>query len=243
MSVVVDHFTHRAGHYDASSRWCTDPKLAEAMVDAVQPAPGLRMLDVACGTGLVSRHFKGKVAELVGLDLTPAMFAQAAPYVDKLVEGDATDMPFEDASFDRIICRQGIQFMDDAAAAREMVRVSRPGARIVLVHLAAYGPEDRDEYFEILRLRNPARRNFYLPGDVPNLLRAAGCTTVEARRYVSDEDVDAWADNRAIEDKNRSDIREVYRRASPAFLALHGVRSEEGHWFDRMLFEIAIGVV
>ena len=47
-------------------------------------------------------------------------------------------------------CRQGIQFMDDRAAVAEMVRVARPGRRICLIHLVAYGREDRDEYFEIL---------------------------------------------------------------------------------------------
>jgi SAM-dependent methyltransferase len=77
------------------------------------------------------------------------------------VAGDATALPFEDASFDRISCRQGIQFMDDAKAVAEMFRVLKPGGRVVLVHLCAYGDADRDEYFEVLRLRNPARRNFY----------------------------------------------------------------------------------
>ena len=64
---------------------------------AVDPAPQHRMLDVACGTGLVSRHFKGRVQELVGLDLTQAMFDQARPHVDTLVAGDATALPFPGA--------------------------------------------------------------------------------------------------------------------------------------------------
>lgn len=240
---VRDHFTRRADHYDRSSRWCTDPALAAATVAAVAPEAHHHLLDVACGTGLVSRPFKGRVAEVVGLDLTPAMFAQAAPWVDRLVEGDATAMPFADATFDRVVCRQGIQFMDDAAAVREMVRVTRPHGRIALIHLCAYGPEDRDEYFEILRLRNPARRNFYLREDLTRLLLDAGCRSATVADYVSDEDVDAWADNKAIADERRAALIDVYRRASPAFLALHGVRDEAGRVYDRMLFGIATGEV
>jgi SAM-dependent methyltransferase len=243
MDLALSHFTASAEHYDRSSRWCTDPALAAATVAAVAPNPTMRLLDVACGTGLVARQFTHAVAELVGFDLTPAMFDQAVPHVHRLVQGRAEALPFEAGSFDAVVCRQGIQFMDDAAAVGEMVRVTRPGGRIVLVHLCAYSPEDRAEYFEILRLRNPARRNFYLREDMARLLFGAGCHEVRLQDYVSDEDVDAWADNHAIEDAARAGIRDVYRAASPAFLARHGVRSEDGRYFDRMLFCIATGFV
>lgn len=242
MNLVTDHFTARAGHYDRSSRWCTDPALAAATVAAVAPEAHHRMLDVACGTGLVAKHFKGKVAELVGLDLTPAMFDQARPHVDRLVAGDATALPFEDASFDRISCRQGIQFMDDARAVGEMFRVLKPGGRVVLVHLCAYGDADRDEYFEVLRLRNPARRNFYTRESLAALLTDAGFASVEVRDYVSDEDVEAWADNKAIARADVDAIAGVYQEGSPEFLALHGVRMEDGRILDKMLFGIAVGV-
>jgi DNA gyrase subunit B len=241
VNLVTDHFTARAGHYDNSSRWCTDPALGAATVAAVDPQPHHRMLDVACGTGLVSRHFKGRVRELVGLDLTPAMFDQARPHVDALVAGDATALPFEDASFDRVVCRQGIQFMDDRKAVAEMFRVLRPGGRAVLVHLCAYGESDKAEYFEVLRLRNPARRNFYLREDLAGLLTGAGFTDVAVHDYVSDEDVEAWADNKAIDRADVDAIARVYQQGSPEFLALHGVRMQDGRILDRMLFGVAVG--
>lgn len=243
MNLVQTHFSDRAGQYDRSSRWCTDAALAAATVAAVAPQPSQRLLDVACGTGLVSRHFKGKVAEVVGLDLTPAMFAQAKPHVDKLVEGDATRMPFANAEFDAVVCRQGIQFMNDGAAADEMVRVTKPGGRIVLVHLCAYGPEDKAEYFEVLRLRNPARKNFYLREDLSYLLAKSGCSRVQSTDFMIDEDVGAWADNGAIDDARQSELLAVYQKGSPAFLKHHAVRNEEGRVIDRMLFAITTGIV
>lgn len=240
--IAIDHFTRRAGHYDHSSRWCTDPALGAAIFAAVHPGPQDRVLDVACGTGLVARHFKGKVGELVGLDFTQAMYEQARPWLDRLVVGSAEEMPFPDNSFDHAVERQGIQFTNDRRSVAEMVRVVKPGGRIVLVQLCAYGEADRAEYFEVLRLRNPARRNFYLRENLVGLLLGAGCREASVRSYISDEDVDAWADNRAIEDQARAGIREVYRNGSAAFLDLHGVRQEGGHYLDKMLFGIAIGV-
>ena len=118
---AFEHFSRRAAYYDRSSRWCTSPELAELTVKAVDPAPSHQLLDIACGTGLVSRLFKGRVQQVVGLDLTPAMAEQARNNLDQLVIGFAEALPFADTSFDRVVCRQGIQFMDDQKAVSEMV--------------------------------------------------------------------------------------------------------------------------
>ena len=239
---VREHFTARAERYDRSSRWVTDPALQERVWALLQPSAADEVLDVACGTGLVSAWFKGRVARVVGADITEAMFAQARDRLDELVVTPAESLPFDDGSFDIVICRQGTQFMDDAAAVREMVRVLRPGGRVCIINLCAYGEEDREEYFEILRLRNPARRNFYLREDLHRLLEQAGCATAAVHEHISIEDVDAWSDNGAIEEARREGIRAVYRDASGAFSRLHAVSSPDGdRFFDHMLFGIAIG--
>ncbi|MCM4083542.1 class I SAM-dependent methyltransferase [Paractinoplanes hotanensis] len=238
---VVAHFTARAGGYDRSSSWCTDDELHNLVLSLTEPQPHHHVLDVACGTGLVSRLFAGRVQRLVGVDITTAMAVQARPYLDDLVLAPAESLPFPDGAFDVTICRQGIQFMRLPDAVREMVRVTRPGGRVALINLCAYGPQDRDEWFEILRLRNPVRRHFFMPGDLAALLREAGCTDLETRRYVSVEDVDVWSDNGAIDEEAREAIRQVYRNASPAILELHAVQLTDGRIVDRMLFEITVG--
>jgi SAM-dependent methyltransferase len=240
---VIEHFTARAHRYNESSNWCTDPRLMELVVELLALDPRHRLLDVACGTGLVSRTFRGRVHRIVGLDITRAMFEQAAPHIDELVVGSAEAMPFMDEQFDRLVCRQGIQFMDAPRAAAEMYRVTRSGGLACLINLCAYGSADCDEYFEILRLRNPARRNFYLTEDLEKLLTEAGFRNVVVHRYVSQEDVDVWADNGAISDESKEKIRDIYRSASDEFKRLHAVQSKDGNRFiDNMLFGIAIGV-
>lgn len=241
-SDVISHFTRRAPTYDRSSAWCTDDALLEMIVRAACVDRASQVLDVACGTGLVARRFAGRVARVVGLDLTTEMAAQARDAVDTLVTARAEAMPFPAASFDAVVCRQGIQFMALPDAVHEMVRVTRPGGRIVLVNLCAYGPEDRAEYFEILRLRNPARRHFFLPQDLHDLLSTVGCRDIELARHVTIEDIDTWSGHGAIEEARREDIRRAYRNASPGFRSLHAAREADGRLIDHMLFVVASGV-
>jgi DNA gyrase subunit B len=238
---VVGHFTARAPRYDRSSAWCTDDALGALVLAFARPGPDHRVLDVACGTGLVSRLFTGRVSRLVGLDITVDMARQAVPYLDELVIAPAEAMPFDDDSFDAVVCRQGIQFMTLPDAVGEMVRVARPGGKVILVNLCAYGAVDRAEYFDVLRLRNPVRRHFFVPEDFEPMLRAAGCRSVETERYVSVEDVDVWSDNGAIDERNREAIRDIYRNASDGFRRLHAVREADGGFVDNMLFMIAVG--
>lgn len=239
---VVEHFSARARQYDESSHWCTDAEMMERVKELAAPAPVAQMLDVACGTGLVSRAFRDRAERIVGLDLTPAMAEYSTPWLDQLVIGSAEALPFDDGMFDLTISRQGIQFMDAPRAAREMVRVTRPGGRVVLINLCAYNEDDREEYFEILRLRNPARRVFFMPDDLGRLLSDAGCPQVETHYHVSTEDVAVWSENGAITDARCERIRELYHNASPVFKKLHEVEyPDDGRIIDHMLFAIAVG--
>jgi ubiquinone/menaquinone biosynthesis C-methylase UbiE len=100
---------------------------------------GDRVLDVACGTGIVACRIAATGAKVTGLDLTPAMLAQAKKRAEservsvKWVEGSAERLPFDDASFDLVTCQQGLQFVPDRARAlAEMRRVIAPGGRAVI---------------------------------------------------------------------------------------------------------------
>ncbi|MFE0420248.1 class I SAM-dependent methyltransferase [Streptomyces tendae] len=238
---VVQHFVSRALTYDKSSSWCTDERLGELVTDTVRALPGDQVLDVACGTGLVSRLFFGRVGRVVGVDITADMAVQAQPYLDELVIAPAENLPFASGTFDLTICRQGIQFMTLPDAVAEMVRVTRPGGLVVVINLCAYSAADSAEYFEVLRLRNPVRRHFFLADDLTALLRDNGCDEVRTHEYVSAEDVDVWSDNGAITEESRQAIRDVYRNASPEFRRLHAVRDDDGRIVDNMLFVVAAG--
>jgi ubiquinone/menaquinone biosynthesis methyltransferase len=213
--------------------------------------PGQKVLDIAGGTGDLARAFQervGPAGTVLLTDINAAMLARGRDRmldegrVIEAVRCDAERLPFPDRTFDCVSVAFGLRNMThkDRALA-EMFRVLRPGGKVLLIHLCAYGEEDKAEYFEVLRLRNPARRNFYLRGDLAALLRGAGFVDVAVHDAIVDEDVDVWSDNKAIDEGRREAIRAVYRSASPAFAALHGVRIEGGQIVDRMLFGLAVG--
>src|SRR5437870_4360862 len=110
------------------------------LVEAAAPGAGERVLDVACGTGTITRAAAervGPTGRVVGLDLNPVMLAraQAIPQPDggsaiEWREADATALPFADATFDVVCCHQGLMFFPDRPAALgEMCRVLVPGGR------------------------------------------------------------------------------------------------------------------
>jgi ubiquinone/menaquinone biosynthesis C-methylase UbiE len=115
---------------------------AQALVHLAAPDEGDRVLDVACGTGPVARYaapLVGPTGRVIGLDLNVDMLAiaRAMPQREGVAiewqEGNATALPFPDASFDRVCCQQGLQFFPDRPAAlQEMCRVLVPGGRLAL---------------------------------------------------------------------------------------------------------------
>lgn len=99
---------------------------------------GDRVLDVACGTGVVARLALNRVGDrgtVTGLDRNPGMLAVARSMDGSIewLESEAESMPLPDESFDVVLCQLGLQFMQDKpAAVREMRRVLAPGGRILL---------------------------------------------------------------------------------------------------------------
>jgi ubiquinone/menaquinone biosynthesis C-methylase UbiE len=112
------------------------------LLDLAGPRPGERVLDVACGTGIVARQAAeqvGRSGHVVGLDFHAGMLAQArslGPGTGALIEwreGDAQRLPLPDCTFDLVLCQQGLQFFPDRPAAlREMRRVLVPGGRVAV---------------------------------------------------------------------------------------------------------------
>ena len=134
-------------HYDRMGAFLSfgqDPLWRRALVRALDPQPGERVLDVATGTGMVAAALvRRSGCEVVALDQSEAMLAAARARIAadpqlasriSFVAGEAEQLPFRDAEFDRLVFTYLLRYVDDRAATmRELVRVVKPGGRIGMV--------------------------------------------------------------------------------------------------------------
>ncbi len=153
--------------------------------------PGERVLDVACGTGLIARlaaERVGPTGSVTAIDISPEMIdvAKTIPPpqgadIDWQV-GDATSLPLPDETYDVVLCQMGVMFIEDrTAAVREMRRVLKPGRRLVLSTPGAIQPTFELMEQAIVDHINPELGGFvravfsmHDPAVVATLLREAG---------------------------------------------------------------------
>jgi SAM-dependent methyltransferase len=116
-----------------------------AALDAARVTSGTHLLDAGCGAGLLALLASLRGAQVTALDASPGLLAiarQRLPAAD-VREGDLEALPFADARFDAVTAVNSIFYAQDMAAAmRELVRVARPGGRIIVT---AWGPPERCE--------------------------------------------------------------------------------------------------
>ncbi len=171
--------------------------VAADLVEAAALRPGERVLDVACGTGIVARLAAERVGPqgaVEGLDPNPAMLAAAregAPSDSSIAwhEAPAESMPLPDERFDVVLCGMGLQFFSDREAGlREMRRVLVPGGRL-LANLPGPAPPPLEAMAEALaRHVSPESASFvravfslHDADEIRSLATDAGLDEVEVR--------------------------------------------------------------
>lgn len=177
---------------------------AEDLVARLSMHDGMRILEVACGTGIVTRRLVDKLGgrgTIIATDLNEAMFAHARKGLPRRGDAtwrhaDGTSLPFETRSFDAVVCQFGVMFfMDKAAGAREALRVLKPEG----VYL--FSVWDALEHNAVQRLTHETVAEFF-PDDPPKfytvpcgyhdvttieaLLRDAGFEAVRCERVVKE---------------------------------------------------------
>ena len=150
---VASSWGHHADYVDTRGA-----AVAEAMLDAARLQPGERVLELACGpggVGITAAAVVGPSGEVVLSDIAAEMTAIAAERAKDAGltnvttrEVDLERIDYPEASFDAVLCREGLMLVPDpATAVRECHRVLRPAGRAVF---AVWGPRDRNPWLGIL---------------------------------------------------------------------------------------------
>jgi SAM-dependent methyltransferase len=148
---VAPHWGEHAGYVDARGAAVTD-----TMLDRTRPQPGERVLELACGAGgvgLAAAERVGATGAVVLSDVAAEMTAIAARRAAafgnvsaRVLDIEAIDEP--DASYDVVLCREGLMFaLDPVRAAGEIRRVLQPGGRAAV---AVWGPRERNPWLALV---------------------------------------------------------------------------------------------
>jgi ubiquinone/menaquinone biosynthesis C-methylase UbiE len=157
------------GLYEQSTR----PGWEEARAELetwIAELPPARTLDVACGTGFMTRHLRG---EVTGLDQSTSMLAVAAGQAPdaELVQGDALELPFADGSFERVFTSYFYCHLEDADRLRFLAEARRVASDLIVVG-TVLGDGEPTERWEERKLKDGTRWQVYKRVFVPTQLAA-----------------------------------------------------------------------
>jgi SAM-dependent methyltransferase len=248
--------------------WSADPEawalfsephnrpLFNAVLDAAGVSNGTRLLDVACGTGLLLQLAAAEGATVTGIDVSEAMLGIARerlPQADLRLL-DLQRLPFDDDSFDAVTGVNAFQFGEDPVAAiAEAARLLRPGGRLAIGMFAEPGRSQSTSVHEAMAVLSPPARDadhqpyaLSAPGNLEAALAAAGLEIADGGEVECVWDYDRVADavrglrgsgggTRAVEDAGFDAVGAAIERALVQFT------DDKGHVAMRNTFRYLAG--
>ena len=215
-AAVAAMFDDVAKRYDITNDILSlgqDRRWRTLVLKAVDPKPGEMILDLAAGTGTSSQPFADAGATVIPCDFSQGMLKvgkRAKPTLP-FVAGDGTRLPFADDTFDAVTISFGLRnIVDHEAGLREMLRVTKPGGRLVVCEFShpTFAPL-RTVYIE------------YLMKALPRVARTVS-SNPDAYVYLA-ESIRAWPDQSGlaslIQDAGWGSVE--YRNLSGGIVALH----------------------
>ncbi len=233
-------FGAAAARYAASEYHGGGADLA-AMLAAAAPRGDERVLDVGCGAGHTALAFAPRVREVVGLDLTQAMLDEAMALAVRrglgnlrFERGDAMALPYPDACFDLVTCRQcAHHFERPETALREAARVLRPGGCLVVVDSVAPDDPAQDTFLNAIEvLRDPSHVRDHAVSCWLAMLAAAGLAAECRETWRLAIDFGDWVRRMGTPPARVALLRELLAGATDGVRAGLAIRAEEPAGFE-----------
>lgn len=185
---ILDQFSRQARVFQDSHR------LAEGALKLAVDVAGIgasdRVLDVACGPGVLACALAAVADHVTGIDITPAMLKHARKLQSEKKlrnvawhQGDVANLPYPDADFSVVISRYAFHHLvSPATVLGEMVRVCRPGGRIVVID-SAPEPDKAAVFNRVELLRDPSHTQALTPTALEELMAGAGLKMLRTHLY------------------------------------------------------------
>jgi SAM-dependent methyltransferase len=220
-NLIREEFTRQADAF-AASPTIKNPDRIALLVDAVNPGPTTRVLELATGPGHIALAFAPRCREVVGIDLTEAplkiaerMRAERGITNARFIQGDVEGrLPFEDGEFGAAVCRFSFHhFQNPAAVAREMARVCRVGGRVVVEDIGASEHPERAAYhnhFEVLR--DTSHTRFIPLSELIAMIATAGLEISSVRTDDIANPVERWLSVAYTPEDKAAEVRALIER-------------------------------
>lgn len=189
--LILDQFTRQAVPF-SNAKTIADEQALQLLVEFSGAGPNDRVLDVACGGGLVVCAFAKATRHATGIDVTPAMLERARTLArDKGLtnvtweQGDVQSLPYPDGAFTVVVSRFTFHhFQDPLGVLREMVRVCVPTGCVVVADVAASDDAAKAAEFNRMEiLRDPSHVRAMPRAELRGLFRGAGLPEPRATAY------------------------------------------------------------
>jgi SAM-dependent methyltransferase len=189
-ALILDQFTRQAVPFRELPAHSTEQSIRR-LKDSAGIGPEDRVLDVACGPGLLACAFARDARHVTGIDLTPAMIDQAESLqrgnrLENLswAVGDVAALPYPDASFSVVFTRYSFHhLLDPKAVLAEMVRVARPGGRVVVVDVYTTSRVQAEAYDRVEKLRDPSHVRALGLDELTRMVQDSGLRDVTSDFY------------------------------------------------------------
>ncbi len=208
-------FTHQAESFGKPGLTLSSQEYLAWMVDILPLNPEFRVLDVATGTGHLSRAIAPHVSQVVAIDMTPKMLEKAKEEAAKaglgniiFEEGDAAALPYQDNSFDMVVSRLAIHhFEKPQLQLREMIRVCKTDHAVGIIDLLS--PSDQsviETYNRLERMRDASHTLALTKDQLAEAMEAAGLSISGMDSRDIQVDFGLWAEMTATDPHTKGEI-------------------------------------
>jgi len=214
--VIRREFGQQAARFGEQGLTLSNQAYLQWMVAQLDLQPDFEVLDVAAGTGHLSRAIAPYVRRVVGLDLTPEMLAEGRRDAEQqgltnlvFEQGEAEHLSYAPESFDLVVTRFSLHhFADPPAPLQEMVRVCRRGGKVAVIDIVS--PDDPAvaiTYNQLEHLRDPSHLRALTAHELQQLMGATGLALVHTASRDVEVHLERWLDLTGTATEARQRIR------------------------------------